>query len=189
MLKEALSMILGPCLIFCRNYIQRKLKRCFSRAKNVYAYTPLASPLRKTWTLLQVLYLVWFGAEEGINCLVSTAELQKAPERQVWRTGGESCCHLKPLSQDRALTTELKPGMPKDQADTVARNCHLTLCCSSMGSPTTQLPIQNESMTKRWHVIVPNLYKVFLVFPFLSSCQKTWKSTYNEPAVYRRASL
>lgn len=34
MLKEAHSMILGPCLIFCINYIQRKLKRCFSRAQH-----------------------------------------------------------------------------------------------------------------------------------------------------------
>lgn len=42
MLKEALSMILGPWLIFCINYIQRKLKRCFSRAQHFYAYTPLA---------------------------------------------------------------------------------------------------------------------------------------------------
>lgn len=80
MLKEVLFMILGAYLIFCINYIQRKLKRCFSRAQHFYAYTPLANPLWKTWTILQVLCLVWFGAEAGINCLVSAAASQKASE-------------------------------------------------------------------------------------------------------------
>lgn len=32
---------------------------------------------------LKCCILVWFGAEVGINCLVSAAASQKAPERQV----------------------------------------------------------------------------------------------------------
>lgn len=48
MLKEALSMILGPHLIFCINYTQRKLKRCFSGAQHFYAYTPLAKSVWKS---------------------------------------------------------------------------------------------------------------------------------------------
>lgn len=64
MLKEALPMILGPPRIFCVNDIQRKLKRCFSRAQHFLCLHPIGkSAMENLNYKLQALYSVWFEAE------------------------------------------------------------------------------------------------------------------------------
>lgn len=110
MLKEALSMILGPCLIFCINYIQRKLKRCFSRAQHFYAYTPLANSLWKSWTVLEVLYftVVWcWGGDHLLGFCSNILESpRKAGLKDRW---GATRCHLRPPSSPSV--TEAKSGI------------------------------------------------------------------------------
>lgn len=85
MLKEALSMILGPHLIFCINYTQRKLKRCFSRAQHFYAYTPLAKSAWKSWSAhCKVLcFSVVWCRREGALLVVSQRNHRRDEERTV----------------------------------------------------------------------------------------------------------
>lgn len=113
MLKEALSVILGPRLIFCINYIQRKLKRCFSRVQHFYASTPLANSQWKSWTVLEVLYfnVVWSWGEDQLLGFYSS--IPESP-RKVWRTSVLFFCFvfftLFTSPQHKCTTTHTQMG-------------------------------------------------------------------------------
>lgn len=109
MLKEALSMILGPRLIFCINYTQRKLKRCFSRAQHFYAYTPLAKSVWKSWTAhcnVLCFSAVWcWGGERLLGVCKSIAK--KTPKRRREDRWGVTRCRLWPLSDILAASKKV----------------------------------------------------------------------------------
>lgn len=77
MLKEALSMFLGPCLIFCINYIQRKLKRCFSRAQHFLRlhYIGKSTMEKMNYTSSPVFSVVWsWGGDQLLGFCSSIPE-------------------------------------------------------------------------------------------------------------------
>lgn len=82
MLKEALSMILGPCLIFCINYIQRKLKRCFSRAPHFLGlhYTGKSTMEKLNYTSSAVFSVVLSWGEGQLLGFCSS--IPESPEGQ-----------------------------------------------------------------------------------------------------------
>lgn len=90
-------MILGLCLIFCVNYVQRKFKRCFSRAQQfLRSHSSGKSTMEKlNYTQISV-FLCGFGAKVGGGGSIARFQQQHPRKPPRGWSEGQVGSHLLP---------------------------------------------------------------------------------------------